>query len=40
MLERFVETIRGRISRPIQYYDDICVRCGACADACSVVFRQ
>jgi Fe-S oxidoreductase len=34
MLERFVETIRGRISRPLQYYGDICVRCGACADAC------
>jgi Fe-S oxidoreductase len=34
MLDRFVETIRGRISRPLQYYDDICVRCGACADAC------
>jgi Fe-S oxidoreductase len=34
MLERFVETISGRISRPMQYYGDICVRCGACADAC------
>ena len=34
MLNRFVETIRGRINRPIQYYEDICVRCGACADAC------
>ena len=34
MLERFVETIRGRFSRPMQYYGDICVRCGACADAC------
>jgi len=34
MLNRFVETIRGRINRPIQYYGDICVRCGACADAC------
>jgi Fe-S oxidoreductase len=34
MLERFVETIRGRISRPLQHYGDICVRCGACADAC------
>ena len=34
MLDRFVETIRGRFSRPLQYYGDICVRCGACADAC------
>ena len=34
MLDRFVETIRGRISRPLQYYGDICVRCGACIDAC------
>jgi Fe-S oxidoreductase len=34
MLERFVDTIRGRISRPLQYYADICVRCGACIDAC------
>ncbi len=34
MLDRFVETIRGRISQPLQYYEDICVRCGACADAC------
>ncbi|MFC2023363.1 (Fe-S)-binding protein [Chloroflexota bacterium] len=34
MLERFVNTIRGRISRPLQYYADICVRCGACIDAC------
>jgi Fe-S oxidoreductase len=34
MLERFTDTIRGRISRPLQYYEDICVRCGACIDAC------
>jgi Fe-S oxidoreductase len=34
MLDRFVETIRQRISRPLQYYEDICVRCGACVDAC------
>ena len=34
MLDRFVETIRGRFSRPLQYYGDICVRCGACADKC------
>ncbi|MGD2148617.1 MAG: (Fe-S)-binding protein [Anaerolineae bacterium] len=34
MLERFTEALRGRISRPLQYYEDICVRCGACADAC------
>jgi len=34
MLERFVETIRERLSRPLQVYQDICVRCGACTDAC------
>lgn len=34
MLDRFTETMRGRISRPLQYYQDICVRCGACIDAC------
>ena len=34
MLTRFLETMRGRISRPLQYYQDICVRCGACIDAC------
>lgn len=34
MLNNFVETIRDRVNRPIQYYGDICVRCGACADAC------
>jgi Fe-S oxidoreductase len=34
MLERFIETVQGRISRPLQYYEDICVRCGACVDAC------
>lgn len=34
MLTRFIETIRQRISRPLQYYQDICVRCGACIDAC------
>lgn len=34
MLTRFVETIRQRFSRPLQYYDDICVRCGACIDSC------
>ncbi len=34
MLERFVDTVRGRISRPLKYYADICVRCGACVDAC------
>ena len=34
MLDRFLETIRERISRPLQYYQDICVRCGACIDAC------
>ena len=34
MLGQFLETIRKRISRPIQYYEDICVRCGACVEAC------
>jgi Fe-S oxidoreductase len=34
MLTKFVESIRQRISRPLQYYEDICVRCGACIDAC------
>jgi Fe-S oxidoreductase len=34
MLERFSDAMRGRISRPLQYYEDICVRCGACIDAC------
>lgn len=34
MLKRFIKTIGGRISRPLQYYEDICVRCGACIDAC------
>lgn len=34
MLNRFIETVSGRISQPLQYYMDICVRCGACSDAC------
>ncbi len=34
MLDKFIETIRGRITRPLRYYEDICVRCGACIDAC------
>lgn len=34
MLDRFIETIRERISRPLQFYQDTCVRCGACIDAC------
>jgi Fe-S oxidoreductase len=34
VLTQFFETIRQRISRPLQYYEDICVRCGACVDAC------
>ncbi|MFQ6101800.1 MAG: (Fe-S)-binding protein [Anaerolineae bacterium] len=34
MLAQFLETIRQRINRPLQYYEDICVRCGACIDAC------
>jgi Fe-S oxidoreductase len=34
MLDTFTEVLRGRINRPLQYYEDICVRCGACIDAC------
>ncbi|MEO0185641.1 MAG: (Fe-S)-binding protein [candidate division WOR-3 bacterium] len=34
MLNKFIDTIKKRISRPLQYYKDICVRCGACIDAC------
>lgn len=34
MLAKFLETVRQRITRPLQYYQDICVRCGACIDAC------
>jgi Fe-S oxidoreductase len=34
MLKQFLDTLRGRINRPLQYYQDICVRCGACIDAC------
>jgi len=34
MLTKFLETIRQSINRPLQYYEDICVRCGACIDAC------
>ncbi len=34
MLTRFLEITRDRINRPLQYYQDICVRCGACMDAC------
>lgn len=34
MLERFIDTIRGRVNKPVQYYFDSCVRCGACIDAC------
>ena len=34
MLERFIDSVSGRISMPLQLYEDICVRCGACADAC------
>lgn len=34
MLERFIDAMRGLVNRPTQYYQDICVRCGACIDAC------
>ena len=40
MLDRFIDTIRGRISRPLQYYEDICVRCGACIDACHFYYAS
>ena len=36
MLTKFIETMRGSINRPLQYYQDICVRCGACIDACHI----
>jgi len=34
MLDTFAKTMRERINRPLQYYLDTCVRCGACIDAC------
>jgi len=34
MLEKFTEVMRQRVSRPLQYFMDICIRCGLCADAC------
>jgi Fe-S oxidoreductase len=34
VLTKFIETIRQSINRPLQYYEDICVRCGACIEAC------
>ncbi len=34
MLDQFLEIVSDRINRPLQYYQDICVRCGACIDAC------
>lgn len=34
MLTQFLEIVRDRINRPLQYYQDICVRCGACIDSC------
>ena len=34
MLTQFLEIVHDRINRPLQYYQDICVRCGACIDAC------
>lgn len=34
MATEFLEIVRDRINRPLQYYQDICVRCGACVDAC------
>ena len=33
-LTRLIRNLRQRISRPLQYYYDICARCGACIDAC------
>ncbi len=34
MLNQFLEIVRDRVNRPLQFYQDICVRCGACIDAC------
>ncbi len=34
MLEQFTQTISKRTTQPLQLYYDICVRCGACIDAC------
>jgi Fe-S oxidoreductase len=34
MLTEFIKTIRERINRPVKVYEDICVRCGACVEAC------
>ena len=34
MSKEFLNIVRDRINRPLQYYQDICVRCGACVDAC------
>ncbi len=34
MINQFLEIVRDRVNRPLQYYQDICVRCGACIDAC------
>ncbi|HEY75527.1 MAG TPA: (Fe-S)-binding protein [Thermoflexia bacterium] len=34
VLTQLVQNLRQRISRPLQYYYDVCVRCGACIDAC------
>jgi len=34
MLTKFLTAVRERINRPLRVYQDICVRCGACIDAC------
>lgn len=34
MITQIVETLRKRLTRPLAYYLDVCVRCGACVDAC------
>lgn len=34
MLKEVVGHLRKRLNRPLTYYMDVCVRCGACVDAC------
>ena len=34
VLRQLIQNLRQRINRPLQYYYDVCVRCGACIDAC------
>ena len=34
MLNDLLKPSAGASAGPLQYYEDICVRCGACVDAC------